>query len=389
MSRPKLDRPRFRLVLRGAVHYVRWWQDGRWQRISTRTGDRGEAARFLAQLEAGYGTPAPIAQPTISQVLDQYLAGRKPRVAAYATLELACKALRRHVGNLEPQHITRERSRIYARQRRAEGYLVGPVLNRRKKPVSDGTVIRELVTLRAALRNHGSPASVIASDLIETPRSPQPRDKWLTREQAARLIEEARLPHVRLFITLALYTAARRSAILSMQWSQVDLERGIIDLGAGSGNKKRAIVPIAPPLRTMLEEAIRGRTGPSVIEHAGVGVASVKNGFSSAAIRAGVAGTTPNVLRHTAATWMAIAGVPLGEIARFLGNSVAMVEKVYAKHSPEYLSGAVAALAGPGAGMGLLGPAAPKIPVDLSGWCCTTGLNCRPLPYQGSALPLS
>jgi hypothetical protein len=23
------------------------------------------------------------------------------------------------------------------------------------------------------------------------------------------------------------------------------------------------------------------------------------------------------------------------------------------------------------------------------GWCCRTGLNCRPLPYQGSALPLS
>src|SRR5688500_9851276 len=22
-------------------------------------------------------------------------------------------------------------------------------------------------------------------------------------------------------------------------------------------------------------------------------------------------------------------------------------------------------------------------------WCCWTGLNCRPLPYQGSALPLS
>ncbi len=26
---------------------------------------------------------------------------------------------------------------------------------------------------------------------------------------------------------------------------------------------------------------------------------------------------------------------------------------------------------------------------DGGGWCCRTGLNCRPLPYQGSALPLS
>ena len=27
--------------------------------------------------------------------------------------------------------------------------------------------------------------------------------------------------------------------------------------------------------------------------------------------------------------------------------------------------------------------------VNETGWCCSTGLNCRPLPYQGSALPLS
>ena len=27
--------------------------------------------------------------------------------------------------------------------------------------------------------------------------------------------------------------------------------------------------------------------------------------------------------------------------------------------------------------------------VNKTGWCCWTGLNCRPLPYQGSALPLS
>ncbi len=28
-------------------------------------------------------------------------------------------------------------------------------------------------------------------------------------------------------------------------------------------------------------------------------------------------------------------------------------------------------------------------PFSRSDWCCRTGLNCRPLPYQGSALPLS
>ena len=32
-----------------------------------------------------------------------------------------------------------------------------------------------------------------------------------------------------------------------------------------------------------------------------------------------------------------------------------------------------------------------KVLADINelNWCCRTGLNCRPLPYQGSALPLS
>lgn len=345
MARPRLEQPNFRLARRGDRYYVRWWQDGRWQRISTGTADLVAAKRYLAQFEAGYGTPAPIARPTINQVLDVYLADRKPRVAAYATLELACKALRRHLGDLEPQHITRERSRLYARQRRAEGYEVGPEAKRRRKPVKDGTIIRELVTLRAALRNQGGEAAA-AADMIETPRTPQPRDRWLTREEAAKLLEAAKLPHVKLFVALALYTAARRGAILALPWQAVDLAGRTIDLGRGVGNKRRAVVPIAAPLLELLTEAKQGRTGPLVIEHAGEGVKSIRTGFTAAANRAGLAGVTPHVLRHTAATWMAIAGIPLQEIARFLGNSLAMVEKVYAKHSPDYLRRAADALTG-------------------------------------------
>jgi integrase len=62
--------------------------------------------------------------------------------------------------------------------------------------------------------------------------------------------------------------------------------------------------------------------------------------------RAGVAGVTPHVLRHTAATHMARAGVPLWKIAGILGNSIAMVEKVYAKHCPDGLRDAVNLISG-------------------------------------------
>jgi hypothetical protein len=42
---------------------------------------------------------------------------------------------------------------------------------------------------------------------------------------------------------------------------------------------------------------------------------------------------------------MAMDGIPLSEIARFLGDSEKTVEKIYAKHAPDYLRNASAALA--------------------------------------------
>jgi integrase len=52
------------------------------------------------------------------------------------------------------------------------------------------------------------------------------------RKEADTLLEGADAPHVRLFIVLALYTAARAGALLSLTWQQVDLERDLIHAGA-------------------------------------------------------------------------------------------------------------------------------------------------------------
>lgn len=288
----------------------------------------------------------PPPQRTIGAILDGYLANRRGRVAAYDTLETACIALRRHLGELEPEHLTREVSRTYAAKRHAEGYEVGPADARRRKPLSDGTIIRELVTLRAALRWAVTERWLAADPYIELPRTPPARQRWLTREEAARLLAACKMPHVRMFVALALYTAARRGAILSLTWPQVDLVGGVIDLGRGTGTKRRAQVPIAAPLLPLLAEARAGATCRWVVEYARGPVADIKHGFATACQHAGLTGVTPHTLRHTAATWMAMAGVPMRQIARFLGDSEAVVERVYAKHSPGYLRAAAAALAG-------------------------------------------
>jgi integrase len=119
----------------------------------------------------------------------------------------------------------------------------------------------------------------------------------------------------------------------------------LIDLGVAPGGKKRAIVPIAGRLVPFLTEARKMATCRYVIEHGSAQVASVKTGTRGAARRAGLPGVTLHILRHTAATWMAMAGIPMAEIARVLGHSDSRItERVYAKHSPEYLRRAIDAL---------------------------------------------
>jgi len=346
MARPRLDAPNFRLIQRGGRFYVRWWAEGKAHRLSTGTADRAAATRFLAQFSAGAGSPDPPAQPVISQILDGYLADRKGHVAAYATLAACAAALRRHLGELQPDHLTKERSRFYRRRRRTEGHLVGSPENRITKPVRDGTIIRELVTLRAALRWAVRERWIAAAPYVELPPAPPARDRWLTREEADRLLAGAGAIHVRVFIALALYTGARAGAILELTWDRVDLDGRRIDLGRGRGNKDRAIVPIGSRLLPELAEARRAATCPYVVEHSGAGVASVKTGFRAAVRRAGLAGVTPHVLRHTAATWLVHGGVPLAEVAAYLGNSVEMIERVYGHHAPDWLRDAAAVLSG-------------------------------------------
>lgn len=345
MARPRLNEPRYRLTTREGRFYVRWWADG-WHRVSARTTDRREAERFLAQLVAGTLEPPAPEQPTIGAILNGYLADRQGAVASFATLQYACKALQRHLSDLAPEHLTIARSRLYARQRRAEGHMVGAEDSRRRKPTSDGTILREIVTLRSALQWAVKQKWIAAAPYVEAPSTPPPRERWLTRDEAQRLLNACQMPHVRLFVALGIYTAARAGALFGLTWDRVDFQRGVIHLGDGAGNKRRAVVPIADALRPYLLEARAGATTGHVLEHGGKPIASIKTGFNAACRRAGLEDVTPHVLRHTAATWMVEAGVPVAEVARFLGNTEKMIETVYGKHSPDYLRGAASALTG-------------------------------------------
>jgi integrase len=241
------------------------------------------------------------------------------------------KQLRRLIGSKDPSRLSEPDFVAYTQTRLAEG-------------VGDATVRTELTALRAALRwRLGTTAPKVAM-----PDKPDPRDRWLTRDEAELLLAACERRHLRLFVQLGLNTAARSHAILELTWDRVDLERRRIDYrqpGERRSKKRRVPVPINDTLLAALVEAKERATTPYVIEWAGDKVASVKHGITSATRRAGLVGVTPHVLRHTAATWMLQGGVSLWDVAGMLGHSdTRMVESTYGHHAEGYLKAAAKSL---------------------------------------------
>lgn len=302
-----------------------WQEGGRTQRRSLRTSDRAYAEQILADWKRASARKA----TTVGEIMDLYLTEKDRTAAAPDRLREAWKQLRATFANLRPDQIGRELCRSYVAARRA-------------KKVGDGTIGKELGTLRAGLRwaDKNTPA------VIELPSLPPPRERYLTREEARRLIANAEAPHVKLFIVLALTTAGRKEAVLDLTWDRVDFDRGVIRLGQGERRAKgRATVPMHDLARPLLLEARKVAITNSVIEWGGKRLRSIRKGFSEACRRAQLREVSPHVLRHTAAVWMAEAGVPMSEIAQFLGHSDDRItQRVYGRFSPDHLRRAAGAI---------------------------------------------
>ncbi|MDD2325133.1 MAG: site-specific integrase [Alphaproteobacteria bacterium] len=238
------------------------------------------------------------------------------------------KSLRPFFGDLLPEHISNHLIAEYAQSR----------------TVSAGTILRALGVLKAALHYaEGNRWIPIQPQFIMPVKAPPPKDIWLTREDVALLIKRAKSHHISLFIKLAVSTAARSGALLELTWDRVDFEKRLIDLGQGHGNKRRSVVPMNDQVYEALLEAQDLRQSDFVIEYMGKPVQSIKRAFARLCQDCGIK-ASPHALRHTAATWMVMAGVPLSEVSRVLGDSEKTVENVYGKHAPDYLRRAVSAL---------------------------------------------
>jgi integrase len=212
-----------------------------------------------------------------------------------------------------------------------------------KTKASSGAA-QDLKILRAAIghwhKEHG-PLNFMPS--FWRPEEPPARERYLTRDEVAKLLWAARRDqHIKRLILLGIYTGSRPGVILSLEWSQIDLNAGVLKrakLGAvQSSNKKAPNVRLGRRIMAHLGRWKRIDGDNKFICHFMGRPTDDPHGSWRRIVKAsGLPGkVTRHTLRHTRATWMAQAGVPLFEAAGFLGMTVKTLEKTYAHHDPKH-----------------------------------------------------
>ena len=260
-----------------------------------------------------------------------------------ATVQYHMKHLRAFFKPYTASQLSNQVMRDYAKHRTNQPTIRGK--DSGNKTVSPATVRRELGTLSAAFgfnRKEGYLKEVIH---IEKPPESAPRERWLSYDEQTKLLSECRTPHLKLYVQIALTTAARPSSILELKWFQVDTVARVIHFnpeGRHQTKKRRPSVVINSSLLPALLEAKANAKSEYVISRKnGRRVASIKKGIREAAIRSDLEGVTAYTLRHTAITMMIRGGVSLALAGQVAGHNDPRTTSRYAKHDPSFTRDAV------------------------------------------------
>lgn len=213
------------------------------------------------------------------------------------------------------------------------------IQNKLANQVSNSTVNRMLALTRSILRK----ASLDWEWLDNAPKfrllpEPSRRIRWITREDADRLIQE--LPnHLKAMVRFSLETGLRRANVTGLQWSQIDLTRRCAWIHPDQAKARRAIaVPLSKTAVVIIREQL-GKHVTHVFTYQGKPVVQVNTkAWQKALQRAGIVDFRWHDLRHTWASWHVQAGTPL-QVLQELGGweSVEMVRR-YAHLSSEHLA---------------------------------------------------
>lgn len=312
--------------------------DGRRREIERRARNRSDAKEIikdmLRDLEDHGAELLGSAQMTFNDLAShyeknyltapEYVDGRKVAgLRSYASIRSRLATLKSHFGRRLLRTIAHGDLKRFKSERLK-------TRTGRKAQRSITTVHRELEVMRRMLNIAARQGWIKRNpfelgDALVAPGDERKRERILTRDEEARLLAACTLKraHVRPIIVCALDTGMRRGEILKLVSSDLDFESRIITVRAFNTKtmRERQVAMTERLARELM--AIAGQL-PAACDLPLFGVVSdFRKSFRAACKEAQIAGLRFHDLRHTHATRLVAASMPLSEVGRMLGHTQA------------------------------------------------------------------
>ncbi|MEE8289852.1 MAG: site-specific integrase [Candidatus Tectomicrobia bacterium] len=190
-----------------------------------------------------------------------------------------------------------------------------------------------------------------ANPLQRVKRLPEPRGRvrFLSDVERRRLLEvctTSAQPLLLPVVVLALSTGARKMELLGLTWRDVDLRRGQFILEK-TKNRERRAVPLTGRALAMMQELARVRRIDTALcfpRRDGRMPIDLRYAWAQALAAAQIADFRFHDLRHSAASYLAMNGASLVEIAEVLGHKTLQMVKRYAHLSEAHTTRIVATM---------------------------------------------
>jgi integrase len=335
MPRPKSP-PKLKPNKRDGIYQIHY-TDEQGRKRQQSTGERTYEDAYpkwieFCQKQPASEGPSDPSEVTVMEVCEPYSLERGPHMveASHVRVNYAIKAMAEPLGNLPLSKLTPALLMDFAKNRGVE----------------PSTIIRELKVLTSAINHAYNNKRLLHKVPVWMPDKPEGRKRWLTRNEAARLLWAVRHDeHLKLFILICIYGGGRKVATLELRWPQIKFEEGIVDFkkpGEKKTNKGKPTNHVPAKLMWWLRKAYERRESDLgyVITYRGKQIKNNRKAFAKAVKRAGLETSgpdkvTPHTCKHTCGTWMARNGAPMALIAKYLAHSIERTTELYIHLAPD------------------------------------------------------
>jgi integrase len=308
----------------------------------TQDDAEAELAKALLQIEPEKPKGPGI---TFAQAIERYLAEKARKRSLFADRHITAHLKAAFGGETPLADITANLISEYKAKRLATVSTRRKDANGGDVPLSGAAVNRPLTILRHLLRlAHEEWGALDAVPKIRLEKEPQGRLRWLTQEEARKLLgacKKSRNAALADLVEFALFTGLRKSEALGLTWNRVDRARGVIRLELTKSGRRRE-VPLSSNADAVL--ARRWTGGAKSYVFGSHKWNSFRTAWETAVAASGVDDLRFHDLRHTFASWLVQRGRTLKEVQEALGHQTITMTMRYSHLAPDHLRAAVAVL---------------------------------------------